>query len=212
MDDDFDDIEVPEKSNRISGTHLHEAIANGDFEAFEQLVKDGAPMEVRNCHGLTPLQVVCAKKEHEMASSLLRAGCQANAKSSSGGKTALALAAFVGHFEIFESLINHGADIDCKDDHGWTILHEAVLGNSVDIVEHVCKIRPKMKYTECTNGRTPLHLAAFCNSSEELLKGMLTPEDTMLLSKYKDANGRTITQMASLHSQHDWGAILSEET
>ena len=34
-----------------------------------------------------------------------------NAKSSSGGKTALALAAFVGHFEIFESLTNHGADI-----------------------------------------------------------------------------------------------------
>ena len=68
-----------------------------------------------------------------------------------------------------------------------------------------------MKFTGCKNSRTPLHLAAFCDSSEELLKALLSPEDTMLLSKYKDKNGRTITQMASLHSKHDWGAILSEE-
>ena len=72
MDENLDDFEDGEKSSRITGTHLHEAIANGDFEAFQKLVKDGAPMEVKNCHGLTPLQVVCSKKEHEMASTLLR--------------------------------------------------------------------------------------------------------------------------------------------
>ena len=38
---------------------------------------------------------------------IFRAGCQVNAKSSSGGKSALALAAFVGHMDIFEMLINH---------------------------------------------------------------------------------------------------------
>ena len=72
MDEDLDDLDASEEPSRITGTHLHEAIANGDFEAFQKLVKEGAPMEVRNCHGLTPLQVVCSKKEHEMASTLLR--------------------------------------------------------------------------------------------------------------------------------------------
>ena len=57
---------------RICGTHLHEAIANGDFRQFQKLVKEGAPMEIKNCHGLTPLQVVCSKKEPEMVSDLLR--------------------------------------------------------------------------------------------------------------------------------------------
>lgn len=66
---DFDD-EI--SSRRLCGSHLHATIANGDFKAFEKLVKDGAPMEVKNCHGLTPLQVVCAKKDVDMVTALLR--------------------------------------------------------------------------------------------------------------------------------------------
>lgn len=149
---------------KVNGSQLHEAIANGDFKEFEHLVKEGAPMEIKNPHGLTALQVVCTKQDVEMVSTLLRAGCQVNAKSSSGGKTALALAAFVGHFDIFEMLINHGADVDCLDDDGWTTLHEAILGNSLDVADHLIKIRPKMKYKGCVQGTTPLHLAAFCDS------------------------------------------------
>ena len=71
----MEDIDGPDPKlsrNRICGTHLHEAIANGDFEAFQRLVKEGAPMEIKNCHGLTPLQVVCTKKDVEMVSALLR--------------------------------------------------------------------------------------------------------------------------------------------
>ena len=72
---------------------------------------------------------------------LSRSGCQVNARSSSGGKSALAMAAFVGHMDIFEMLINHGADVDCTDNHGWTVLHEAILGKSQDVVEYLSKIR-----------------------------------------------------------------------
>ena len=40
---------------------------------------------------------------------------------------------------------------------------------------------------------------------------LLSPEDTLELVKYKDENGRSISQMASLHSSHDWGALLTGE-
>ena len=30
--------------------------------------------------------------------------------------------------DIFEMLINHGANVDSQDNCGWTILHEAILG------------------------------------------------------------------------------------
>jgi ankyrin repeat protein len=72
MMEDIDGPESKVSKSRICGTHLHDAIANGDFEAFQRLVKDGAPMEIKNCHGLTPLQVVCTKKDVEMSSALLR--------------------------------------------------------------------------------------------------------------------------------------------
>lgn len=113
--------------------------------------------------------------------------------------------------DIFEMLINHGADVDCIDDHGWTTLHEAILGNSLEVAEHINKIRPKMKYRGCHQGRTPLHLAAFCDAPKEMLKVLLAPEDTLELPKHKDENGRSIPQMALLHSSHDWGDIIKDE-
>ena len=66
-----------------------------------------------------------------------------------------------------------------------------------------------MKFKACQQGRTSLHLAAFCDSPKALLRMLLAPEDTLELPKHKDENGRTITQMAALHSSQDWGALLS---
>ena len=42
-------------------------------------------MEAKNTHGLTALQVVCNNQDVEMVTTLLRAGCQVNAKSSVTG-------------------------------------------------------------------------------------------------------------------------------
>jgi ankyrin repeat protein len=99
--------------------------------------------------------------------------------------------------------------LDSVDNYGWTILHEAILGESVDIVKYITKTRPVMKFMENKDGRTPLHLAAFCDSSEIMLKNLLKSEDTMQLAKYKDVNGRSIGKMALLHSSQDWGEILT---
>ena len=37
--------------------------------------------------------------------------------------------------------------VDGTDSRGWTVLHEAVLGGSTDIVEYIVKLRPKMRFT-----------------------------------------------------------------
>ncbi len=59
-------------SGRVSGACLHTAIANNDHDSFKRLIKQGVPMEVKNHHGLSPLQVVCAKQDVEMVNALLR--------------------------------------------------------------------------------------------------------------------------------------------
>ena len=136
-------------------------------------------------------------------------------------------------------LINHGANVDSQDNCGWTILHEAILGKitkvqdvsvfihfkstclgtinylfflgrSAEIIQFVLKMRPAMKYKPNKDGRTPFHLAAFCNVSEDILRLLFAPEDLFILPQYKDANGRSILKMAELHSTADWGDLLEE--
>ena len=128
-----------------------------------------------------------------------------NAKSSIIGKTPLAMAAYAGNVEIFEMLVNHGAVLDCEDNQGWNVMHEAIVGKpfeyptffafliqstyfsgkSSDIVQYVMKIRPSMKYKANKDGRTPLHMAGFCNSDEDILNALVNPEDILDLPKRK---------------------------
>ena len=55
-----------------------------------------------------------------------------NAKSSIIGKTPLAMAAYAGNVEIFEMLVNHGAVLDCEDNQGWNVMHEAIIGKHLN--------------------------------------------------------------------------------
>ena len=73
-------------------------------------------------------------------------------------------------FTLVTKFFNHRADVDCVDDHGWTTMHETILGKSVEVAEYLNKIRPKMKFKACQQGRTSLHLAAFCDSPKALLR------------------------------------------
>ena len=84
------------------------------------------------------------------------------------------------------------------------------LGRSAEIIQFVRKMRPAMKYKPNKDGRTPFHLAAFCNVSEDILRLLFAPEDLFILPQYKDANGRSILKMAELHSTADWGDLLEE--
>ena len=57
-----------------------------------------------------------------------RSGCNVNAKSSGSEKTALAVAAFAGELEVFELLVNHGAN--GKNDIEICYIQQIILSNS----------------------------------------------------------------------------------
>ena len=96
--------------------------------------------------------------------------------------------------------------VDLKDDLKCNVFHDAILGGSVQIVQQLAKIRPKQKTQGNQNGRTPLHLAAFIDSSKEILEMTLTEKDN--LEETTDSNGRSISEMAKLHSTTDWTEIM----
>ena len=96
--------------------------------------------------------------------------------------------------------------VDLKDDLKCNVMHEAILGGSQLIVQQLAKTRPKLKAQVNTNGRSPLHLAAFIDCSKDILEMALTEKDN--IEQAVDANGRSISEMAKLHSSTNWEDII----
>ena len=72
--------EFQELPQRLKGADLHRAITNRDVDEIKRLIRRGVPMEVQNSRGMTPLQVVCTKKDPEMVAALLRYMMSSNYK------------------------------------------------------------------------------------------------------------------------------------
>ena len=74
------------------------------------------------------------------------------------GSTPLHLASSVGHVEVARVLVEHGADVTDRDEHGWTPLHEASEAGMVEVarilIEHGADVTAQNK-----DGSTPLHQA-----------------------------------------------------
>ena len=96
--------------------------------------------------------------------------------------------------------------MDLKDDLRCNVMHEAILGGSAQIVQQLAKTRPKLKTQGNNNGRCPLHLAAFIDSPKEILEMTLAEKDN--LDETIDSNGRSISEMAKLHSSTNWNEII----
>lgn len=50
------------------------------------------------------------------------------------------LSSFEGHLEVVALLINHGAEVTCKDKKGYTPLHAAASNGQINIVKHLLNL------------------------------------------------------------------------
>jgi ankyrin repeat protein len=113
----------------------------------------------------------------------LGVGADVNAKDTDLGRTPLIEACSYGHMQVFQALLEHGADIEAKDSDGWTPLHWACAKNRVAVVVELLnpgdeihandsdgttttilgKRKRRGADTEAKNryGDTPLHKACF---------------------------------------------------
>jgi ankyrin repeat protein len=77
------------------------------------------------------------------------------------GFTCLHFAANGGQLEIIKSLIEMGADIDCRNKKGWTVLHSAAFGDMPVAFYFFLQKQKHSNINEPDNsGNTPLHIAA----------------------------------------------------
>jgi ankyrin repeat protein len=109
---------------------LGKAVSQGNIEAAKQAIADGADVNAKDKHGLTPLHYATAngrKPRHkEIVELLIANGAAVNAMSNSGW-TPLHVAAKNGHKEIAELLIAKSANVNAKNDFGRTPLDLATV-------------------------------------------------------------------------------------
>jgi ankyrin repeat protein len=140
-------------------TPLHCATLGGHKEVVELLIANGADVNAKDEDGDTPL----AYAEGEIAD-LLR---------QHGGKTgdwlnadkSIHKAASGGNIEAIKQHLNGGANVDAKDEEGWTPLHFAAWFGHKEIVELLIAEGADVNVKD-HKGRTPLNEAIETNQTK----------------------------------------------
>lgn len=150
---DIIDLNEPDPDGR---SPLHVAAANGFVDAIRFCVAAGADADATDSAGSTPLHLAAAKGHAEAVEYLVNQSAYARHVVDGDGKTAFALAAENGHSRLLDSLrlrdvllraarvddvhgmkncLAEGADVDARDQNGWTPLHRAAFKGRVESVK-----------------------------------------------------------------------------
>lgn len=63
-----------------------------------------------------------------------------------------------GHLDVVALLVNHGAEVTCKDKKGYTPLHAAASNGQISVVKHLLNLGVEVSYD---SGITPWCICGF---------------------------------------------------
>lgn len=167
-------------------TPLHLAVSRGNKEVVEMLVDRGAAINIMSGYfQRSPLYQAVAARQTNIVQYLLDKGADVNAGGSYGvmkplysavqggdkgivqillnhgadsGNSLLHSPESMCYGEIYEMLIAHGADMNARNERGWTPLHSALIFGQIGIVELLISKGADVN-AETVDGDTPLSLA-----------------------------------------------------
>lgn len=160
--------------------------------------------------------VMLSKEQAKAAGRTLAADVNHQDKS---GKTPLSLAIEHKNLNMIDLLFGldkEGPDTLLTTAQGYTVLHMAVQINDLEVVKSVCaKLQGARKrillHTRCKVGRTPLHVAAFRDDSDDqpIVKFLL---ENGAKNDAKDAAGNTASALAGKSGRRASKEVIEEAT
>ncbi|KAK5813759.1 hypothetical protein PVK06_029210 [Gossypium arboreum] len=142
--------------SKDGNTALHLAVEERRKDCIRLLLANGSKPDVRNTkEGDTPLHIAAGLGDEQIVKLLLQKGANKDIRNKTG-KTAYDVAAEYGHVRLFDALklgdslcfaarkgevrsiqrlIEKGAAINGRDQHGWTALHRASFKGRIDAVK-----------------------------------------------------------------------------
>ena len=130
-------IDVEAKEGKFGWTCLHIAADNGHLDICRLLLDKGAQVEAKDNRGCTPLHWAAREGYVEIVRLLCDRGADVEAHDNDGRRP-LHRAALYGHISVVKELIEErNAEINARDDIGWTALTWAREVNKHDIAAYL---------------------------------------------------------------------------
>lgn len=194
------------KKDQRGNTLLHSFIENWsnikDKSLFWILIECGCPLEQKNAHGMTPLQLAVVRENMSAVWLLVNKGANLGAKNRQG-LTPLHIAVVSNRLSIVHSLLDQGADCEALDNEGHSPMHAAAAQGYIAVMAaFLC--RGKGIHITNKSGLTPLHTAAKTNQFQAasfLLQYGADPD-------IADKSGRTPLYLAIVENCQKTAAIL----
>jgi len=139
---------------------LFEAAALGKVERLRELLDaDSAMVNSFSSDGMTPLGLACFFGQPDAARLLMSHGANVNTASRNTMKVAPIHAAVAGkNAEVIDLILSSGADVNAKQQQGWTAIHSAAMHGDLALLEKLLA-RGADATVKSDDGKTPLDLA-----------------------------------------------------
>ena len=190
---------------RVARHHFVEAARRGDLKDLTRCLERGEDVNATDNTHCTALFHAAANGHLDCCAFLLENGASIEFRDNNA-ETPLLHAARRGNLEVVKWLIAHKASLDAKDKMHRTVVMHAILSGNVELVRQLIELRTTLSVHDKTWHWTPLHYAAYTNSSDMVAMLLGRRASPYLLS----AQGWSPLRCAVENEAHECAQLLTE--